>query len=37
MTGTGAWFNAAGQLVALGHERAPGEFRVVRGMRTPSA
>jgi tRNA pseudouridine55 synthase len=34
---TAAWFNAAGQLIALGHERAPGEFRVVRGMRTPSA
>ena len=34
---TEAWFNVAGQLIALGHERAPGEFRVVRGMRTLSA
>ncbi len=37
LTETEAWFNAAGQLIALGHERAPGEFRVVRGMRTPGA
>jgi tRNA pseudouridine55 synthase len=34
---TEAWFNAAGELIALGHERTPGEFRVVRGMRTPAA
>jgi tRNA pseudouridine55 synthase len=37
LTETEAWFNATGQLIALGHERSPGEFRVVRGMRTPSA
>jgi tRNA pseudouridine55 synthase len=36
-TETEAWFNSAGELIALGHERRPGEFRVVRGMRTPSA
>ncbi|HWZ91483.1 MAG TPA: tRNA pseudouridine(55) synthase TruB [Polyangiaceae bacterium] len=29
---TEAWFSAAGALVALGHERTPGEFRVVRGF-----
>jgi tRNA pseudouridine55 synthase len=37
LTETEAWFNSAGELIALGHERTPGEFRVVRGMRTPSA
>ena len=37
LTETEAWFNDAGQLIALGHQRTPGEFRVVRGMRTPSA
>ena len=37
LTETEAWFNGAGQPIALGHERTPGEFRVVRGMRTPSA
>jgi len=37
LTETEAWFNDAGQLIALGHQCTPGEFRVVRGMRTPSA
>ena len=32
---TVAWFASAGQLIALGHERSPGEFRVVRGFRGP--
>jgi tRNA pseudouridine55 synthase len=31
---TEAWFSAAGELVALGSERAPDEFRVVRGFRS---
>lgn len=31
---TEAWFSAAGEIVALGSERAPGEFRVVRGFRS---
>ncbi|MEP7051748.1 MAG: tRNA pseudouridine(55) synthase TruB [Pseudomonadota bacterium] len=30
---TEAWFSQTGALVCLGHERAPGEFRVVRGFR----
>jgi len=30
---TEAWFGPAGELAALGHQRAPGEFRVVRGFR----
>jgi tRNA pseudouridine55 synthase len=30
---TEAWFSGAGELIALGHARAPGEFRVVRGFR----
>jgi len=30
---TAAWFGSAGDLIALGHERTPGEFRVVRGFR----
>ncbi len=30
---TVAWFGSSGELVALGHERNPGEFRVVRGFR----
>jgi tRNA pseudouridine55 synthase len=30
---TEAWFGNAGELVALGHERSFGEFRVVRGFR----
>lgn len=29
---TVAWFTSAGILIALGEERAPGEFRVVRGF-----
>ena len=33
--GTEAWFGAAGELIALGHERSGGEFRVVRGFRHP--
>ncbi len=37
LTEAEAWFNGAGQLIALGHQRTPGEFRVVRGMRAPSA
>ena len=32
---TAAWFGSAGDLIALGHERSPGEFRVVRGFRRP--
>lgn len=32
---TVAWFESSGELVALGHERSPGEFRVVRGFRRP--
>jgi tRNA pseudouridine55 synthase len=32
---TEAWFSNAGELIALGHERTPGEFRVVRGFRPP--
>jgi tRNA pseudouridine55 synthase len=32
---TVAWFGSAGELIALGHERSPGEFRVVRGFRRP--
>jgi tRNA pseudouridine55 synthase len=31
---TEAWFSAAGEIVALGSEYAPGEFRVVRGFRS---
>lgn len=31
---TAAWFGRDGALIALGHERTPGEFRVVRGMRS---
>ena len=27
-----AWFSAMGELIALGQERAPGEFRVTRGF-----
>ena len=34
-TETQAWFSEAGKLICLGHERAPGEFRVVRGFRSP--
>lgn len=34
LTETAAWFGRAGELIALGHERSLGEFRVVRGMRT---
>lgn len=30
---TEAWFSQAGQLIALGGERSPGEFRVTRGFR----
>jgi len=30
---TVAWFGSSGELIALGHERGPGEFRVVRGFR----
>ena len=33
---TVAWFAPSGQLVALGHERSAGEFRVVRGFRQPN-
>ena len=32
-----AWFGAEGRLIALGHERAPGDFRVQRGFRLPVA
>ena len=35
-TETEAWFSEAGALICLGHERAPGEFRVVRGFRSPA-
>ena len=34
---TAAWFGSSGELIALGHERSPGEFRVVRGFRQPGA
>jgi tRNA pseudouridine55 synthase len=34
---TTAWFGSSGQLIALGQERAPGEFRVVRGFRSSPA
>lgn len=34
---TVAWFGSAGALLALGQERNPGEFRVVRGFQTSSA
>ncbi|HKO50913.1 MAG TPA: tRNA pseudouridine(55) synthase TruB [Polyangiaceae bacterium] len=34
---TVAWFGRSGELVALGHERSPGEFRVVRGFRQAGA
>lgn len=27
-----AWFSSSGELIALGHERAAGEFRVMRGF-----
>lgn len=30
---TVAWFGSSGELIALGEERNPGEFRVVRGFR----
>jgi tRNA pseudouridine55 synthase len=30
---TAVWFASTGALIALGHERTPGEFRVVRGFR----
>ena len=30
---TAVWFAPTGELIALGHERTPGEFRVVRGFR----
>ncbi len=33
-TETEAWFSEAGKLICLGHERTPGEFRVVRGFRS---
>jgi tRNA pseudouridine55 synthase len=33
---TEAWFSDAGELIALGHERTAGEFRVVRGFRRPA-
>ena len=33
---TAAWFTSSGELIALGQERSPGEFRVVRGMRQPA-
>ncbi|MEO8904624.1 MAG: tRNA pseudouridine(55) synthase TruB [Polyangiaceae bacterium] len=33
-TETEAWFSEAGRLICLGHERTPGEFRVVRGFRS---
>lgn len=32
---TVAWFGSAGELIALGQERSPGEFRVVRGICQP--
>jgi len=34
---TVAWFAGSGELIALGQERNPGEFRVVRGFRQPLA
>ena len=33
---TVAWFGSSGELIALGHERSDGEFRVVRGFRQAS-
>ncbi len=33
---TEAWFSAAGELIALGHEREPGVFRVSRGFPPPA-
>ena len=30
---TVAWFGSSGELIALGEERNPGEFRVIRGFR----
>jgi tRNA pseudouridine55 synthase len=33
---TEAWFDDAGEIIALGHERTPGEFRVVRGFNQAS-
>jgi tRNA pseudouridine55 synthase len=33
---TVAWFGSSGELIALGEERAAGEFRVVRGFRSLS-
>jgi tRNA pseudouridine55 synthase len=30
---TVVWFASSGELIALGHERNPGEYRVVRGFR----
>jgi tRNA pseudouridine55 synthase len=32
---TEAWFSAAQEIVALGHEHTPGEYRVIRGFRAP--
>ena len=32
---TVAWFGSSGELIALGHERSDGEFRVVRGFCQP--
>jgi tRNA pseudouridine55 synthase len=32
---TEVWFSEGGELIALGHQRSPGEFRVVRGFRSP--
>ena len=37
LTETVAWFTGSGELIALGHERTPGEFRVVRGFRGATA
>ncbi len=34
LTETAVWFAPSGALIALGHERSPGEFRVVRGFRS---
>ena len=34
---TVAWFASSGELIALGEERNPGEFRVVRGFRQSPA
>ena len=33
---TAAWFSQSGALIALGEQRAGGEFRVVRGFRSPT-